>query len=67
MDTVGGETKSMQAAASDTLNPTELHYLLNMALRNLLLSKVLIDKKQSEDVAYAAVEHFIWYVGINLI
>jgi hypothetical protein len=38
-----------------------------MALRNLLLSKVLIDKKQSKDVAYAAIEHFIWYVGINLI
>lgn len=49
------------------LNPTELDYLLNMALRNLLLSKVLIDKKQSKDVAYAAIEHFIWYVRINLI
>lgn len=49
------------------LKPTKLYYLLNMALRDLLLSKVLIDKKQSEDVAYAAIEHFVWCMGINLI
>lgn len=49
------------------LKPTKLYYLLNMALRDLLLSKVLIDEKQSEDVAYAAIEHFVWCMGINLI
>jgi hypothetical protein len=64
-----GETKTLVVSGilKRFLISTKTGYLLNMALRNLFLSKVLIDEKKSIDVAYSSIKHFIWNMGINLI
>lgn len=42
-------------------------YLLNVTLRDLLLSKVLIDKYQCREIAHAPIEELIWHSWVNLV
>lgn len=67
-----GETKLIVQADNNwdpnkTPKSTKMWYLLNMALRNLFHSKVLIHKEKSIDVAHSSIEHFIWSTEVNLI
>lgn len=47
-------------------NQQKPQYLLNVTLRDLLLSKVLVHKYQCIQIAHAPVQQFIWHSWVKL-
>lgn len=48
-------------------NQQKAQYLLNVTLRDLLLSKVLVHKYQCREIAHAPIEELIWHSWVNLV
>lgn len=48
-------------------NQRKTQYLLNVTLRDLFLSKVLVHKYQCIEVAHAPVQQFIWHSWVKLV
>lgn len=42
-------------------------YLLNVTLRDLFLSEVLVHKHQCIEIAHAPVQQLIWHSGVELV
>lgn len=52
---------------SQITNQQKAQYLLNVTLRDLFLSKVLVHKYQCREIAHAPVEELIWNSGVSLV
>lgn len=48
-------------------NQQKAQYLLNVTLRDLFLSEVLIHKYQCREIAHAPIEQFIWHSWVSLV
>lgn len=48
-------------------NQQKAQYLLNVALRDLFLSEVLIHKYQCREIAHAPIEELIWHSWVSLV
>jgi len=63
----GKRQLTKQQVANSALAVQKPQYLLNVTLRDLFLSEVLVHKYQCIEIAHTPIQQFIWHSWVNLV
>lgn len=62
-----GRRQLINQVANSASTAEKPQYLLNVTLRDLFLSKVLVHKQQCIQIAHAPIQQLVWHSWINLV